>query len=237
MNVVERSVRQTDARPIVRLGSVVDEGCLIKSALKSMGETERIRAERFIHKADRERFVLGRALLRTLLLEHYNIPPDMTDIQIDPYGKPHLIERPEVDFSISHSGDYVLVGVGANLQIGIDIEKHKPEIDVEGIGKFVFAPEEMRQLMAERHDGRFARFYRQWTAKEALLKAIGSGFTRDPRDFAIILDATPTLVQIRHAQLTEHQSDWVVEVIGAPAAYSAAIAWRNRQADPPDPVK
>ena len=129
------------------------------------------------------------------------------------------------------------MGIGANLQIGVDIEKHKLEIDVEGIGKFVFAPEEMRQVMAEQHDDRLVRFYKQWTAKEALLKAIGSGFMRDPRDFAIILDATPTLVQIRHGHLTEQHSDWVVQVIGAPEAYSAAVVWRSRPAVAPDPVK
>ena len=110
MNGVERSVMQTVARPIVRLSSVVDDGCLIETVLKNMGEAERIRAGRFIHQADRDRFVLGRAVLRKLLLEHYNIPSAMTDIHVDPYGKPHLVARPDLEFSISHIGRLCLGG-------------------------------------------------------------------------------------------------------------------------------
>ena len=71
-------------------------------------------------------------------------------------------------WSLSHTTDYV-AAVVAPYRIGIDIEKFRP------------FTEEMKALVGDEHEWRLAPviddtlFCRYWTAKEAVLKLVGTG--------------------------------------------------------------
>lgn len=92
------------------------------------------------------------------------------------HGKPFLKNGPF--FSISHSRRYAVLSV-SNEQIGIDIEMNR-DID-EGIINRCFTEDE----------GIFARmstenYLRIWTAKEAVLKLLGTGFSFSPKNFSVL---------------------------------------------------
>jgi 4'-phosphopantetheinyl transferase len=71
-------------------------------------------------------------------------------------------------WSLSHKPDYV-AGVVSQQPIGIDLEQIRPVSD--GMYRMIALPEEW-----EMGDGdKLIRFFRYWTAKEAVLKSFGTG--------------------------------------------------------------
>lgn len=85
-------------------------------------------------------------------------------------GKPYFKDIP-LYFSISHSGDYVLLAVSGR-EIGADIQAHRAGA-AERIAERYFSPEEIRALHSAQD--RDALFFRLWTRKEAYGKLTGRG--------------------------------------------------------------
>jgi phosphopantetheinyl transferase len=115
----------------------------------------------------------ARAALRALLA-HATGRRDWI-VDHDTAGKPFVhtgdnIAGPAV--SVSHSGDMAAVAVGpTGIRLGIDIERHRARDVLLPIAKRWFGPGE---IAAVESAGAIA-FYRIWTAREALGKAIGTG--------------------------------------------------------------
>lgn len=87
-------------------------------------------------------------------------------------GKPYLREYPEVFFSLSHSGRYV-VAAFADEEIGIDIQYHKPMKN--NIAERFFSEEDNQLLAQLQQDGDADAFFRMWALKEAYMKLTGEG--------------------------------------------------------------
>ena len=79
-----------------------------------------------------------------------------------------------MQFSLSHGGDLVLVGL-AETPVGVDVEA-VPDEDVAADLRTRLHPAEQREIEAAEHlDEAFARV---WTRKEAYLKGTGTGLSR-----------------------------------------------------------
>lgn len=81
-------------------------------------------------------------------------------------------------FSISHSGRFSVIAVSEE-EIGIDIEER--EIINPAVAKRCFTEEE--QDFAKMSTQNFLRI---WTAKEAVLKLLGTGFSYSPSSFSVL---------------------------------------------------
>lgn len=93
-----------------------------------------------------------------------------SEIKLGEYGKPYADNGKK--FSISHSGDYVIIAI-SDYEIGCDIELMR-DLDYERLGKIVFHKNELKML-SEAEDKKNC-FYKIWTAKEAFIKCLGEGF-------------------------------------------------------------
>src|SRR5690606_30609088 len=101
---------------------------------------------------------------------------DNIHIATDAHKKPYLNSHPTVFFNVSHAGDYALIAIG-NSPIGIDIEFINKNFDYKEILANIFNKIEIDEinLTQEQHD----TFYKFWTRKEAIVKAIGKGIDDD----------------------------------------------------------
>jgi 4'-phosphopantetheinyl transferase len=168
-----------------------------------LDDAEAVRFRSFVRQADRERFLVGCALAK-LVLSRYLTDQSARDIRFvrrcshcgGHHGKPHLQTR-DPEFSISHSGDLVVVAV-ANVAVGVDVEQipwHVPR----GLVKMALSKHESAALSRLPSPERPRSFTRSWTQKEAVSKATGAGVNLDPR--AIIIDPTdpPRLLDWPHS--------------------------------------
>lgn len=136
------------------------------------------------HLVDQVQCVKAYLLLRQCLAEAYGMH-SMPSFQYGEHGKPRLTfdgVEAQVHFNISHCVNGVMCVVD-DAPVGCDIEvipnewdSQDPQLD-EAMMAACFCAAEQRQILAARRPQ--VEFARLWTAKEALLKLVGSGLTDD----------------------------------------------------------
>lgn len=135
--------------------------------LKQVSKQRKDKIKKLRRESDRLRSVFGAVLLDEALR---NLGIFSYTMHYNEYKKPYL-KNEEIYFNISHSGEYVLCGLSTS-EIGVDIECIE-DIDIQS-GCLVFSDEEMQLIQSA--DQPVRMFYKQWTKKESLIKALGCGF-------------------------------------------------------------
>lgn len=152
---------------------------------RNLSAEERARAAAFHNETSRARFIAAHGVLRAELAAVLACAPRSLVFTTDAFGKPYLAEdgRPHgLRFNISHSGGLMALALSESCEIGIDIEcpgAHAAR-DIDAMIGHICAPAERAALRSLPGQNRIAAFYRLWTRKEALLKAMGRGFQFDP---------------------------------------------------------
>ncbi len=133
------------------------------------------RARRFANPADRARFVVTRALVRTVLSRYARVEPAAWRFDYEPGGRPRAAGGPW--FSVSHTGGLSLCAVTRTSEaIGVDVERSGRAARVVALADRYFSPDEAADVRAASSEAaRRARFFAYWTVKEAYLKARGTG--------------------------------------------------------------
>ncbi|MGN0328559.1 MAG: 4'-phosphopantetheinyl transferase family protein [Lachnospira sp.] len=103
------------------------------------------------------------------LIDDYNPEYDY-EIETIMNGKPVYKDYRNINFSLSHSGEYALCGIGNN-PVGIDIEGNR-KINFRVSERF-FSDKE-KSWIGKDED----RFFRMWTLKEAYAKLTGEGIAK-----------------------------------------------------------
>ncbi|MBO9623882.1 MAG: 4'-phosphopantetheinyl transferase superfamily protein [Sphingomonas sp.] len=132
---------------------------------------------RFVNPKSRERYVAAHAALRILIEAYFGLASYRQAFSTTPLGKPQLAGYPDIQCSLSYSGDHALLGVAPGAEIGLDIEQIRTITDAEDLASVYFTEREKSFLQANSPDSpAFHRdFLRIWTRKEACLKAVGQG--------------------------------------------------------------
>ena len=147
-----------------------------------LSDKEQDKVRRFHRDTDRQSSIAARGALRLLLSVYTGIPASEIEFGYCGNGKPYVADS-EVEFNVSHSGEWVVLAIGRSRNIGVDIEMINRELDVMAIASRYFTPEEIARI--ENSEDRHAEFFQLWARKEAYVKACGSTLFRELRSFAI----------------------------------------------------
>jgi 4'-phosphopantetheinyl transferase len=205
---------------------VLDRDSPPEGALRQvLSEDERARADRFRFPIDRMRFMAARGLLRGVLGAYLRRPPSSLTFVYGDYGKPSLCDGGATDlrFNVSHSDRMALVAVCFGREVGIDIERVSPDLDVEAIGREVYSREELNMLRPLSDQERQMAFFIYWACKEAVIKAVGTGFSLAPRRFTVRPDEGRVVSEHSEAELWR-VSALSVRPLDLVEGYAAALA-------------
>jgi 4'-phosphopantetheinyl transferase len=174
---------------------------------RSLSSDERERAQRFHRESDRHRFTVRRGRLRALLAGYLDAKPAEIVLVLDDHGKPWL-RSPDftwLRFNVSHSAGVVVFAVARGREVGVDVEQVRPDFPVDEVARRFLSPRQQDTLAASAQQDRVDVFYRLWTRKEALLKALGVGLggVQPP---------------------TDDVGNWSLATFDAGAGYFAAVA-------------
>lgn len=97
-----------------------------------------------------------------------------------PGGKPVLADS-ETDFSIAHSGKWLLAVIVAGGRVGADLEAHQFAFDHPGLIRRMCTAAERETARSFEPARRRAWLAQLWTAKEAVAKLNGRGLRQDFR--------------------------------------------------------
>ena len=185
------------------------------------------RAERFYFQEHRERFIVGRGLLRNILSRYLDREPGQLRFCYNSYGKPALIEETgaeELRFNLSHSHDMALYAVTHGREIGVDIERFRPDVEVEKLAERFFSPREAAVLRALPEHLRKEGFFNCWTRKEAYIKAEGKGMSIPLSTFDVSLMPGEPAALLRTESHPQETSRWSLQALNPAPGYAAALA-------------
>lgn len=136
------------------------------------------RCDRFWHQADRARFVIARALVRTMLSRYVGVPPQWWRLRIESHGRPEIDNlphgAPDLRFNLSHTDGLVACAVTIGRDLGLDVENIHRTLTHDVAERF-FSAQEVADLRTLPQADQRRVFFDYWTLKEAYIKARGLG--------------------------------------------------------------
>jgi 4'-phosphopantetheinyl transferase len=177
-----------------------------------LNDQERVQQGRFYFARDRLRYLVTRALVRTVLSRYLPIAPGAWKFAVNSFGRPEIANTEaasgELRFNISHSQGLIVLAVTRSVDIGVDVENVEArEVSVDLAERF-FAPEETAVLMAAPECEQQYRFFEYWTLKEAYIKARGMGLSLPLDKFSFHYPTNQTVKLATAAELDDDAERW-----------------------------
>jgi len=160
-----------------------------------LDDTEHQRVQRLRFEADKRRYINSHVALRALLADQTGQAGNCLTLAAQSHGKPYLTDI-RLDFNLSHSGEWALLGISHHGPIGVDIEAIDPIPEAAELAARNFTAAEQQQWAHTHAPQRLKTFLQGWTRKEACLKALGSGLSIEPHVFEAGLEETPRITHI-----------------------------------------
>ena len=185
-----------------------------------LSQDEQKRADCFMKLDDQRRYRAAHTFVRRILGRYLNASPLSLVFGASATGKPFL-RAPgpphRVAFNLSHTAQYGILAVTRDREVGVDIEIERNVEDLADMARQVMSSSEFEHFQSK--GVQFARqaFFGLWTRKEALLKAIGTGLSTDPRDINIGLGTRETAINFGG-------TTWSVASLEVPLPLWAAVA-------------
>lgn len=187
---------------------------------------ERERAGRFRFERDRDRFVAGRGLLRTIVGAYSGRAPGSLSFAYGEFDKPSL-EGDGPWFNLAHSGAVALLAVSTVGELGVDVELEPPDFDYESLAARFFSAAELDALRAVPELERARSFLECWTRKEAFVKARGDGLQLALDSFDVSLGPGIPAGLRRVAWSEDEPGQWTIrDVSDRELGYVGAMAIR-----------
>jgi 4'-phosphopantetheinyl transferase len=156
----------------------------LEGLYQSLSIEERARANSFVKKEDRIGYMITYGLLRLILSHHCQLQPKEIQIHRSAWGKPYITNN-HIHFNLSHTKGLLAIAI-AHHEVGIDIEYVDVKFAFQEVMELVLTKAEQWALARTPIDKQREKFFDYWTAKEAVLKLMGTGFMRDPKSLQII---------------------------------------------------
>lgn len=175
-------------------------------------DEERAQEGRFYFPDDRKRYVVTRALVRTVLSRYVAIPPAAWRFAPDRYGRPAIINMTPTDcdlrFNLSHTRGLIALAIAHRRALGVDVENVRARpVSIEIAERFL-AAEEMAELSNLRQEQQRDRFLEYWTFKESYVKARGLGLSIPLQQFSFHYPHERAVRLAVHPSLGDDASRW-----------------------------
>ncbi len=210
------------------VSEIVDE-TLLSGYRRLLSETERQQERRFVFPQDRHRYLVTRALVRSVLTFYAPIQPVDWIFSSNRYGRPSIAnEHPgvkDLSFNVSHTNDVVVLAIAQGRKVGVDIENAGTRHIRADIAERFFAREEFDAICQLPQLRRHERLVEYWTLKEAYAKARGLGLSI-PLNRCTFRFLNATRIEMAIADGSQ-QDGWSVWQLRVAAEYVVAVCAEN----------
>ena len=187
---------------------------------------ERERAARFRQPADRVRFIVARAALRRILSNTLGEPFGAIALVTSPTGNPQLTSR-SPQFNLAHSGSVVLIAIADEAAVGVDVERVRDLAARDEIAsRFMHAGEraEIARLTGAQAE---LAFFRCWTRKEAVAKALGLGLSLPLHRYRVTCASAQDARVLSIDEDEAGAGSWFLAGLSPHTGHVGAVAWRD----------
>lgn len=199
----------------------------VRGLADTLAADERARADRFVSDRDRSRYIVARGVLRAVLGRCLGLPPGALAFRYSAFGKPALTgdaAATDLRFNVSHAGGLALYAVARGREIGVDLERIRPDFATDEIARRFFSPGEVAALRALGPEHRSRAFFDCWTRKEAYIKARGEGLSRPLDRFEVSLAPGAPAALLATGEDPDEAARWSLRALCPGPGYAAALA-------------
>jgi len=206
------------------------DAALVNACEKILSVEEIARLRRYKPDHKRREYALSRALLRSVLGEALAAWPAELEFTCSNRGKPTLggkFAHAEISFNLSHSGGLTVLAVTRYpVDLGVDVERLRTDVDCLGLASRFFSSREAHELAGLAASARPSAFFACWTRKEALVKALGMGIAFGLAEFSVSMDPAEAEARLDsdHPALS---GAWGLYSVRPATGYLAAVAIGN----------
>lgn len=204
------------------------EATIVSRMHELLSADERARAERFHFTIDRRHFIVARAQLRMILSRYINIAPAEVRFVYSEHGKPMLAsgnnQSGKIKFNLTHSAGVALLAFTRAGEIGVDLERIRPEITGDDIARRFFSTAEVACLERLPAAARQTAFFDCWTRKEAFVKAKEIGLSLSLDQFDVTLAPEEPAALLRTGWDADEVSRWSLKALDVGPGYVATVA-------------
>jgi 4'-phosphopantetheinyl transferase len=139
-------------------------------------------------------------------------------------GKPVLQSNTgndAVHFNLTHSHGRALLAVSRAGDVGVDLEAARDGNDIVSLADRFFADVERAAIDAA--PLRAEAFFDHWVAKEAVLKACGTGLTLPLDAFAVHFSSSGDTAAVASTDCRIASGDWLVRRLPMPPGWHGAL--------------
>lgn len=164
----------------------IDVGTLsadvMECASRILSGAELDRISRLRRSTQRNEALISRAALRLILSWFCGVPAQHWVLAPDAFGRP-VVKAPATHgipcFNVSHRQGQVHICIRWDGAVGIDVEYVDDDFDFMLVAQSVLSSSEMLHLTEVHESIRKRTFFRHWVVKEAYVKALGLGLSKD----------------------------------------------------------
>ena len=214
----------------------IEDGNTLAAMHALLSDAERNRQERFHFADDRKRYLVTRALVRSVLSHYAPVDPRAWAFSENEYGRP-AIRDPHPDaqdlrFNLSHTRGVVALAVGRQRELGVDVENLVARRISPDIAGSFFSPREACDVAGTPAAHMQHRLFEYWTFKESYIKARGMGLSLPldkftfhfPHARAVRIDIDP--------ELDDHADRWSFWQYRPGADYLLALCAQKTEGKP-----
>src|SRR5262245_35457677 len=187
---------------------------------------ELARADRFLQAHHRVHSAVARSYLRTLLGRYLGVAPRSVELQFNSFGKPSLagaVVAGGLRFNLSHSSGLALFAFARGRELGVDIERIRPDFASADIARRFFCAAESARLLSLPRDVQPKSFFECWTRKEAYIKARGDGLSRRLDSFEVAFGPGVAPAIVSAADEPDAATRWAVHDLHPADGYCGAL--------------
>jgi 4'-phosphopantetheinyl transferase len=188
-----------------------------------LSDDERDRANRYVFERDRRSYVIRRAILRIILGRYLDLRPEQITFRYNRYGKP-MLDTQDIFFSLSQSSGCAIYSFAQARQVGVDIERIRVVPDMGRIAKRSFSKAEYESYSFQTKNAKQEVFFKYWSRKEALIKAVGSGISIPLDTFDVSTNEDRPARQVEMKTSEGKACLWTIQDIDLRAGFASAVA-------------
>jgi len=186
----------------------------------------------FYQTKDQISSLISKYSLRFLLNNYLNLNFKNYDFEFNKYSKPFIpnfINALNLQYNLSHSGEYLLISLNCYDNIGIDIEFMNKKIEIECLKDQFFSKYELDIWKTLKEDEKIEYFYKVWACKESILKGIGMGFSYLPSNisFEFSPDNNGKIIQSSVCHEESDFDQWKTKLFKIDNNYQSAFSVRK----------
>lgn len=210
---------------------------LLSNMRALLSAEERWRETAFYFPDDRKRYLVTRAMVRTVLSRYAPVAPADWEFTANRYGRPGIAARQlphaGLGFNISHTRGLIALAVARERIVGVDVENLLVRQRSAQLAERFFAPSEVASLDGLAPQQLHERVFEYWTLKESYIKARGMGLSLPLDRFSFDLAKRQVRLSI-DADQNDNPARWAFwQYCPAPGYLLALCAQRRPGALPP----